>query len=75
VADYEPKFSNRFTYIEVNDEHHKHGRRGPPLFYNHTTYPNPYHCPCPVFEYSITDVEDVISPENPERFGMFDIDK
>ncbi|XP_060593720.1 uncharacterized protein LOC132748179 [Ruditapes philippinarum] len=71
VKSREPKFTNRFTFVEVNAEHFNYGV---PLRYNHTTYPGDDECPCSVFEYSIIDVEDVMTPDNPDRFNIFEID-
>jgi hypothetical protein len=72
VKSREPKFTNRFTFVEVNAEHFNYGV---PLRYNHTTYPGDDECPCSVFEYSIIDVEDVMTPDNLDRFNIFEIDR
>ncbi|XP_053377525.1 uncharacterized protein LOC123529018 [Mercenaria mercenaria] len=71
VVNREPRFNNKFTFVEVNAEHHRYGV---PLSYNYTTYPGDEQCPCDAFEYTITDVENVMEPSDPNRYNLFDID-
>lgn len=68
----QPRFSSRFTFVEVNAEHHRHGV---PLKYNHTAYPADAQCPCDAFEYTISSVENEMKPDDPRRFGLFKINR
>ena len=68
----EPKFSSPVKFVEVIDGHN-YGKAA--LEYNSTTYPSDPGCPCDVFEYVITRVNDVLNPDNQQTDRVFVIDK
>lgn len=68
----DPKFSSPVKFVEVLDIH-SNGKAA--LDYNSTTYPSDPNCPCDSFVYTITDVRDVLNPDNTDTDNVFVIDK
>ena len=72
VSALNPRFSQRYYYIELSDEY----KPGSPLAYNSTTYPGGKECPCGDFEYMITDVQNAMEDtEGAVNDAVFAVDK